>query len=167
MFLKEALPELFKCYQCLSCTLGCPLAEEMDFKPHQLVNLLILGKDKEVLNSLTPWICASCESCEVRCPNGVPLSELMDRIRQRALKEKIYKGKGFSLPLIFLKEIKKRGRIHEISLILGLKRLVGFKVSMEELRMGLRMFLKGKLRIRPLKRVSSESFKRIFEEVSF
>jgi heterodisulfide reductase subunit C len=118
----------------------------MDFKPHQLVNLLILGKDKEVLNSLTPWICASCESCEVRCPNGVPLSELMDRIRQRALKEKIYKGKGFSLPLIFLKEIKKRGRIHEISLILGLKRLVGFRVSMEELRMGFEDVFEGKVK---------------------
>ncbi len=167
MTFKEVFSELFKCYQCLSCTLGCPLAEEMDLKPHELVNMLILGKDKEVLISLTPWICASCESCQVRCPNGVPLSELMDQIRQKGIKERIYKGKAFALPLVFLKEIKKRGRIHEISLILGLKRLVGFKVSMEELKMGFRMFLRGKLRIRPAKRVSSESFKRIFEEVSF
>lgn len=145
MKLKEKFPSVYECYQCMTCTLGCPLAHKMRLKPHELVNCVLLGKDEEVLNSDTPWICASCEACATRCPNGIELVELMDLIRKESLAFGVVRPKEKDLYKAFMHQIRKWGRVQEFWLVLQLKKVQGFKVSFEEALLGLRMFLKGKL----------------------
>lgn len=72
---------LLACYQCGKCSAGCPMVEVMDILPNQIIRLLQLGCDEEVLESKTVWICASCFTCEARCPKGVDLSKIMEAIR--------------------------------------------------------------------------------------
>jgi len=64
---------------------------------------------------------------------------------------------------VFLKEIERRGRVHELSLLLELKRRTGlFKISVDELKLGLKMLLKGKLKVFPGAKRGGEELKRLF-----
>ena len=73
------------CYQCGNCSSGCPLAEEMDILPSQVMRLVQLGQEDELLASGTIWICASCLQCTVRCPKGIDIQAVMDALKQVAL----------------------------------------------------------------------------------
>ena len=57
------------------------MVDAMDILPNQIIRLLQLGQDEEVLKSKTIWICASCFTCEARCPKGVDLSKIMEALR--------------------------------------------------------------------------------------
>jgi heterodisulfide reductase subunit C len=83
--------KVLKCYQCGKCSAGCPMLEAMDIPPNQIIRLLQLGQEEEVLKSKTIWICASCFTCEARCPKGVDLSKLMEALRVLLLR----KGRDF------------------------------------------------------------------------
>ena len=63
------------CYQCAKCSAGCPVAEEMDLLPHQVIHAVALGEEAEVLDAETMWICAGCYTCAVRCPNDTRRSD--------------------------------------------------------------------------------------------
>ena len=75
-----------ECFQCRKCTNGCPASFAMDLFPDQIIRLAILGQTAEVLQSRTIWVCASCETCSTRCPNGVRIAELMDYFKELAVK---------------------------------------------------------------------------------
>jgi len=81
----------FACYQCGKCAAGCPVAHHMDLTPVQVLRLLQLG-DARVLEAESPWICASCLACSVRCPKGVDIPSLMEAIRLVALRKGIVRG---------------------------------------------------------------------------
>lgn len=67
------------------------MVDAMDLLPNQIIRLLQLGQEDEILKSKTIWICASCFTCEARCPKGVDLSKLMEALRVVLLR----KGKDF------------------------------------------------------------------------
>jgi heterodisulfide reductase subunit C len=81
--------KVLKCYQCGKCSSGCPMAEAMDLSPNQIIRLLQLGQEEELLNCKSIWICASCFTCEARCPKGVDLSKLMEALRILLLRKGI------------------------------------------------------------------------------
>ncbi|KYK29316.1 hypothetical protein AYK20_05835 [Thermoplasmatales archaeon SG8-52-1] len=69
---------LFGCYQCGTCSAGCPYVEEMDLK---------------VLNSKTIWLCSSCFTCAERCPRDINITKIMEALRQIILRKNIDKTK--------------------------------------------------------------------------
>ncbi len=79
---------VFSCYQCGKCSAGCPFTEEMDFLPNQVIRKVQMG-DESVLESETPWICASCLSCEVDCPKGNDVPAIMEAIREISLRKNV------------------------------------------------------------------------------
>lgn len=80
---------IFACYQCGKCSAGCPVVLTNTLGCHQVVRLLQLGQVEEALNSKTIWLCASCYTCETRCPKGVNLPRVMDALRQLRLRRNI------------------------------------------------------------------------------
>ncbi len=138
-----------ECYQCQKCSAGCPLALEMDMKPHQIIHLLALGQKERALTSRTIWICASCYTCSTRCPNDIDIAGVMDWLRQKALKEGI-KPAIAEVPLfheIFLSCIRSHGRVHELSLMAKYKMKAGR--WFEDLKLGWQLWRKGKLKFWP------------------
>ena len=73
------------CFQCHKCTSGCPVAEIADFTPAQVVRLWQYGMEELLLQSQIIWLCAGCETCGARCPNGINVGRLIDGLREMAL----------------------------------------------------------------------------------
>jgi heterodisulfide reductase subunit C len=78
--------DVFACYQCGKCSAGCPFTSGMDLLPAEVLRLLQLG-DERVLSSRSPWVCASCLACEVRCPKGVDIAKVMEALRLLILRK--------------------------------------------------------------------------------
>jgi heterodisulfide reductase subunit C len=80
---------LQSCYQCGRCSAGCPVVNEMDIMPNEVIRYLQMGQLETVLASKTIWICASCLQCASRCPKGVEFSSICDALRQTVLRRRI------------------------------------------------------------------------------
>jgi len=80
--------ELFKtCMQCGTCTVVCPMKAEILLTTRQIMHLAQWGQKETLLSTNTPWICASCHACEVRCPRGIDIPRVMEGLRQLSLRE--------------------------------------------------------------------------------
>ena len=80
---------IFACYQCGKCSAGCPMTEQMDHLPHQIMKLLQMGDEETLLKSNTPWVCCSCFTCSCRCPRGVQITEVMEALRLYRLRQNV------------------------------------------------------------------------------
>lgn len=81
--------DVYVCYQCGKCTAGCPMSENMDIMPNQIIRLLQIGAFDELLKNNTEWLCASCLTCTSRCPKGVDLARIMEAVRLLLLRQNI------------------------------------------------------------------------------
>lgn len=79
---------LLACYQCGKCSAGCPSISDMDILPNQIIRYAQLGFKDELLQSKSIWICASCFTCNARCPKGVKVAEVIEAIRQILLRKR-------------------------------------------------------------------------------
>ena len=146
------------CYQCRKCTNGCPVTFAMDLYPDEVIRLAILGQPEAVLGCDTIWVCAACETCTTRCPNDVRIAELMDCLKEIAVRE----GAPCAQPRIsnlhqaFLNNIKKWGRVHEATLLPAYLLKSGQLLDKwnsgtwrHDWRLGLQMFSKGRFPLLP------------------
>ena len=155
--------DLQACYQCQKCSAGCPLVEAMDLLPNQVLRHIQYGHREKVLGSKTIWICASCYTCSVRCPNDIDIAKIMDTLRHLAIRSGVKPGEK-DIPVfhsVFLNEIKSRGRIHELSLILRFKSKT--KDFFKDAGLGWRMFRVGKIKLFPSTLRGGKEIKEIFD----
>ena len=155
-----------QCYQCGECTAGCPTAFAMDVTPNRIMRMVQLGCEKPVLSSSTIWLCVGCETCTTRCPRGLSLAKVMDACREIAVK----KGMKSRQPDVatfhrqFLAEVARHGRVHEVGMLARYKLLSGNLVN--DIPLGIRMFLKGKLALVPSKIKGIGEVRRIFRKTA-
>jgi heterodisulfide reductase subunit C2 len=111
------------CYQCAKCSSGCPVADRGDLKPHELVRLVQTGQRGPVLSSRLIWECTSCHTCITRCPQMVDIPAMNDALRAISVDEGVAVA-GTAVPVfnqVFLNSVRKRGRVHELSLMVAFK----------------------------------------------
>ena len=80
--------KILACYQCGKCSAGCPAISEMDILPNQVIRYVQLGFKDELLKSKSSWVCASCLTCNARCPKGIKIAEVMEAVRQISLRKR-------------------------------------------------------------------------------
>ena len=140
---------VLRCYYCRKCTLGCPIAYVMDYKPAQVLKMVQLGMKEPLLKSSAPWLCVGCEACGTRCPNEIRLGPVMDAIKYMSLEAGYAppEARVYAVHRSFLNNIKLFGRVHEVTM------LVEYKLrSMDlfsDMALGAVLFLKGKIRVLP------------------
>ena len=78
------------CIQCGQCSALCPLSDAMDYSPRQVMRLAREGFKTEALSSYSIWLCASCYNCTVECPKEIKITEIMYKLKERAIKDGIY-----------------------------------------------------------------------------
>ena len=105
--------------------------------------------DDLALSAATIWLCASCQTCTTRCPQGIDLARVMDALRQIALA----RGRKPAVPAVatfqsvFLRDIRLLGRSYEPGLIVEMNMRMGS--PLKDAGMGLRMATRGKIRLLP------------------
>ncbi|MDP4277330.1 MAG: 4Fe-4S dicluster domain-containing protein [Bacteroidota bacterium] len=157
------------CYQCGKCTAGCPLNEEMDIKPNQILRMLQLeypGYEDKILSSLTIWLCLACEQCYSRCPQEVKLPKVMDFLRQESLRLHKVNPKAKDILAFhesFLDEVNRNGKMNEVGLTIEYKlRTLNL---MQDVENAPSMLMKGKLGIIPHKVQHPAEIKRLFNKI--
>lgn len=78
-----------KCYQCGTCAGSCPMTEHITATPRMLMAFLQLGLKDKLEQANTHWVCASCHTCEVRCPRGLDIPKIMEALRQVVLRTNV------------------------------------------------------------------------------
>ena len=154
------------CFQCQKCSAGCPVAFAMDYKPHQVIQMVSLGMEDRLLACKTIWICASCYTCSTRCPNDIDVAGIMDRLRQTALKTHVPPAER-DVPLFhkaFLDSIRSHGRVHELSMMVRYK--MATRRYFDDMKLGWKLFTKGKLRLFPARVADRKGIKDVFSRTS-
>ena len=154
-----------RCYQCQKCSAGCPMTFAMDYPPSQIMRMIQLGQEDELLASKTIWVCLTCNTCSIRCPNDIDIALVIDALRERALDEgfRPAEEKVALFHRYFLDNVKKRGRTFEGELLARYQLRTG--QAFQNAGLGLRMFLKGRLGLFPESVSNKKAFREIFRRV--
>jgi heterodisulfide reductase subunit B len=138
----------FNCYQCIKCTNGCPLADQFDLTPNQVMRSVQLN-DTAVLESKAIWLCASCHTCATRCPQQIDVTGVMNALRiesrKRGVKPAVPEIAKFNE--LFMRSVKIFGRAYELGLMASFN--MALRQPFRDLKLGKRMFARGKLSIWP------------------
>ncbi len=74
-----------------------------------------LGLKDQVLNSRSLWMCLSCSTCSLRCPNDIDVAAVMETLRHMARKEgRVTVPKVEKFWFSFLDTVRRFGRTYEI-----------------------------------------------------
>jgi len=160
---RASAANLAACLQCAKCTSGCPVAARGDLKPHVVVRLVQLGQRDAVLGCRTIWECTSCQTCATRCPQGVSVAAMNDALRQmsRAAGKVVAETRVPLFNDIFLRTIRRLGRMYEVGLMTSFKlRTRDFFSDADKVPM---MLKKGKLSILPPRVAGKGERKQLFE----
>ena len=179
------------CYQCGKCSAGCPICQEMEASPNQIIRYIQLGLKDQALAKNTIWLCASCQTCSTRCPQQIDLAKIMDSLRiiyqQEALQQrppfstsvKNFSQRFYSSLLtglqmdvrsnvnafssLFLKMVRYYGRLFETGLIYNYNINTGFLFN--NILKGPIMLMKSKINLIPEDVKRREKAERIFHKI--
>ena len=79
------------CYQCATCSSGCPIAllTNGKYNPRKIIEMAILGLQKELIEDQIPsvWLCSTCQKCVELCPQKVELTGIFELIKNLCFNE--------------------------------------------------------------------------------
>jgi len=82
------------CYQCSTCSGGCPIAliTEGKYNPRKIIEEAILGLQDKLVKDQdpNPWLCSTCQKCVELCPQKVELTEIFTLIKNLCFEEGKY-----------------------------------------------------------------------------
>lgn len=103
--------ELSACFACSTCTAACPIANIWEYKPHQLIRMILLGMRDEVLSSNEIWLCLTCFQCQERCPQKVRVTDIFFDCKNLAAEE----GKVPPNIVALAKELLEKGQLYTVT----------------------------------------------------
>ncbi|MDH3283440.1 MAG: 4Fe-4S dicluster domain-containing protein [Acidobacteriota bacterium] len=141
---------LVDCIQCGTCGGSCPNGSDMDHTPRALFAMINAGMRDDVLSSNTPWMCVSCYMCTSRCPQEVPITDLMYTLKNMSVRNgRPGSREAPALARTFARLVERYGRSYEFGLAsryyLGSKPGSLFRMG----PLGMSLFRRGRLSLRP------------------
>ena len=76
-----------KCMKCGKCTASCPAYDQMEYHPHQFVDMVENGRIDELMASHGIYMCLSCFACVERCPRSVEPAKLIEAVRLAVIRQ--------------------------------------------------------------------------------
>ena len=163
-FLREVIREtpdggrIVHCLQCGSCGGSCPNGPDMQYTPRTLFAVINANKRTEVLSCNTMWSCVSCYLCTTRCPQKIPITDIMYCLKRLAIREGLAKDTDApALAKTFTSLLDRYGRSFDVGLAsrfyLFNKPLALFAMG----PLGLSMFTRGRMSLVPRRSRASSS----------
>lgn len=85
------LSQLKICEKCSACIDDCQTAmTTSDYKPEEILKLVLAGNVDEVLKRDDIWFCMNCHECTQQCPQGFGMVKLISWLKNQAYKKGIY-----------------------------------------------------------------------------
>jgi heterodisulfide reductase subunit C len=145
----EATPggeTLALCLQCGTCGGSCPSGPDMDATPRRIFAMVASNMEDEVLDSNTPWMCVSCYYCTVRCPQEIPITDLMYTLKRMAVARGRYsKDSHADFSNSFIGYVEQYGRSFEFGLVTRYHLFHHPLSSVRKSGLGFEMLTKGRL----------------------
>lgn len=138
------------CIQCGTCSATCPMSVYMDLTPRRIIALTRAGLERDVLQSGTPWLCASCYECQVRCPREINVTDIMYALKRRAIDKGQY-PKRFPIPALarsFHDMVARRGRNSELWLVVAMMLRTNPLGLLKMAPLGLKLMKTGRMAVR-------------------
>ena len=153
------------CLQCGSCGGSCPNGADMQYTPRALFALIGANKREEVLSSNTMWCCVSCYFCTTRCPQSIPITDIMYQLKRMAIAENMVNGSDApALAKTFTDYVDKYGRAFELGLASRFYLLNKPFAMLKMGPMGLGMFTRGRMSLTPTKIKNLDQLKAIIKK---
>ena len=76
-----------KCMKCGKCSGTCPNYDEMEYHPHQFVDMVEKGNIEPLMQTGSLWTCLSCFACVERCPRSVEPAKLIEAVRLAVIRQ--------------------------------------------------------------------------------
>lgn len=165
-FEKAHAGKILRCIQCGTCSASCPLTDQMDHAPRELFALIRDGDIITALRSNTLWYCVSCYYCIVRCPQEIPVTDLIYSLKQMAVQRGLSPG-YHKLPDMyhsFTQVVARYGRIHE-PLLMARYALRHPMDALGSIPLAMRMLKKGRLDFFPSRLSQPDRVSRLLAEV--
>ena len=132
------------CIQCGTCSGSCSVAPLADYTPRMIVNFVARGEIGKALKSQMIFLCTSCLACTTRCPRGIPVADLMMKLRNLAISAHLAGLEDEASSKEFVKNVLKRGRVYEPELMIRFAMRTS-PISLLGMRdLALTLFQKGK-----------------------
>ena len=155
-----------KCIQCGTCTATCPVSYTMDITPREIIALFRAKDIDTILSSRTIWICASCYSCTVRCPQGVKVTDIIYSLKRLAIENEIFPKKFpvYALSNSFVWFVNHLGLSYEPGLLVSYYlRTNPFKL-LGMVPLFLKLVKNGRIGFFPKKIKNKKSFSKLLKE---
>jgi heterodisulfide reductase subunit C len=107
------------CFQCGLCAGSCPMTGEMEIFTRKVMHMLQLGQADAVITQKMAYLCASCHTCEVRCPRGLEIPRIVEALRQITLRA----GENYLAPESVTSE--RRKEMPQAALVAGFRKFTG------------------------------------------
>lgn len=169
--LAEVRDMVAACIQCGTCTGSCPNAFAMDLTPRHMWRMVLMDQIDEVFQSRTFMLCSACYTCTLRCPRGLPLTEALSLLKQRASRDDLpcYR-QSTRFYRRFIDSVRRHGRVQETTFIALYFMDMTPKHPLLPLKytpLGLRLMRRGKLSFpNPFARAGGQSLESIFNKVA-
>lgn len=140
-----------ECLQCGTCSGSCPASYMMDYTPRQVFAMVRAGMRDGVLTSDAIWLCCSCYSCSVRCPNDIKVTDIMYILKRIAINEGKYKkgARASALSRSFVSVVNRYGRNHEAELLARFFMGYDWLGALKRLTLAAKLLLQGRLPFLP------------------
>lgn len=152
------------CYQCLKCSVGCPVFPYMEFKTNSVIRLIQYGEREKVLRSSSIWLCVSCMTCGVRCPNEIDMSAVMDTLREMSIEDNYAYEADRRVVILheeFVRSVKMWGRLHEVTFFIPY--MVRSLDLFSNMGTALALMPRGKFPLMPKQIEGIEEIRRLFD----
>ena len=83
-FIDAGIETVKHCFQCGTCSGGCPSGRRTPYKVRQIVRKCLLGLKEEVISDDALWMCTTCYTCQERCLRSVKIVEIIKKARNIA-----------------------------------------------------------------------------------
>ncbi len=84
IFIDAGIDTVEHCFQCGTCTGGCPSGRRTPYRVRQLVRKCLMGLKDEVISDDALWMCTTCYTCQERCPREIKMVEIVKMARNVA-----------------------------------------------------------------------------------
>ena len=155
-----------RCLQCGTCTGSCPASYIMDLTPREVIALIRANEWEPIFASRTIWICASSYACTVRCPQNVPVTDIMYLLKRVAIEQKMFPKRFpvYVLSRSFVALANRYGRSYEPGLVLMYYLRSNPLKLLGMIPLFLRLILKGRVGLIPKTIQATDALSKILAE---